>query len=121
VAPLRPFICVLVAVAVTFASVVAAFASTAKFAPQMDHPSMAGEATHMVDCDRLKPAHTGDHPECDQDRGCAGDFCMAKCFKIFASQRPRAARLDVPLLLQPFRSEYQDIWVDQPPAAPPRL
>lgn len=25
------------------------------------------------------------------------------------------------LLLQPFRSEHQDIWVDQPPAAPPRL
>jgi hypothetical protein len=120
VTPLRPFIGVLVAAAMTFASVVAAFASTAKFAPQIDHPSMAGEVTHMADCDRLRPAGTGDHRECDQDRGCADDFCMAKCFKVFASQKPQAARLDVSLLLQPFRSEHPDIWVDHPPAAPPR-
>jgi hypothetical protein len=122
VAPLRPLLCALLAIAIAFASVASPWATTAHSAPWVPQQQMAEVGpTDMSDCERMRQATKSDCPDCRKDKTCADNFCMAKCFKVFGHLpdiglpsvlATQAARL--------FRPDRLPDWSDQPLPTPPR-
>jgi hypothetical protein len=122
VARLRPLICALVAIAMTFASVASTWACTAHMAPMFPQPQMAMDVSmDMSDCDRMMQATKADCPDCDKDKTCADKFCLAKCFKVFGSLLEVRPLTPVTTSLpRPLGPEQPLHWSDRPPPTPPR-
>jgi hypothetical protein len=121
VAHTRAWICALVAIAMTFASITSAWATTGVFMRVTAlQPSAGSHGLDMSDCERMFKANPTDHHDSNGKGSCADEFCMAKCFKIFGGLQSRPSAVKVSNATQPLRLDRPAIWVDQPPAAPPR-
>ena len=117
---LRPLVCMLLTIAMVFASVASLWAATAHMAPivaQM-HAGM-DQMAGMSDCERMMQSQASERPDCDKT--CADKFCLAKCFKVFGGL-PNIGAF-VALVREPTRLLTADRllhWSEQPPLAPPR-
>ena len=129
--PCRAILSVLVAVAVLFAPMTAAWASDAQgMAMAMAHATahaVGGEgsvsAAPMQDCASMTmgAVDMADCPCCDTDTGCTTQLCMAKCFQLvgLVQQSKSVARLTM-ALLRPIDPAHRSDWSDQPRPPPPR-
>ena len=127
----RAILYALVAVAIVFAPMAAAWAGGAKgMSVAMAHTTshaVEGEdsvaASPMEDCASMmkNAANADDCPCCDKDKACPPQLCMAKCFQLLglAHQSPPVARL-VTALLRPTPPAHPPDWSDQPQPPPPR-
>jgi hypothetical protein len=119
----RALICTLVAIAMTFASVASAWAVSANigrsFPQQQQQQTRMSHDMAMPDCERMAHASKADTPDGKQE-SCADNFCMAKCFKVFASLQSDEPAVTMALTPHPFPLRFPAIWIDQPPFAPPR-
>lgn len=127
----RAILFVLLAVAIVFAQMAAAWAGGAKgMGAAMGHTAAhatEGEAgvavSPMEDCASMMKGAAGkaDCPCCDEDKACPPQFCMAKCFQFLGlvhQSRP-VARL-VTAVFRPTTPEHPPDWSDQPQLPPPR-
>jgi hypothetical protein len=127
VAHRRALICVLVAIAMTFASIASAWAVSVNAGRALPHRQIAiAQETAMPDCHRMAHQSEADAPTVKTDapdgknKSCADNFCMAKCFKIFGVIQPDVAAAIIAGSPPLFPAQLLAIWFDQPPFAPPR-
>jgi hypothetical protein len=117
----RLWIGTLVAIAMAIASISSVWASTANIARAIgQQQATVSPSFNMPNCERMMRIDTADHRESYDPWGCADDFCMAKCFKVFGIFQPRILAAMVSIPLQPFRLDRPAIWFSQPPITPPR-
>lgn len=116
----RALICILVAIAMTFASVASAWAVSVNVG--RGFPQQQTSISHdkaMPDCERMAHASKADAPD-GKHESCADNFCMAKCFKVFGCLQADELAVTMALSPHPFPLRLPAIWFDQPPFAPPR-
>lgn len=127
----RSILAALIAVAIVFAPMAAAWAGGARGTDGvMVHTAphvVANEDTvasgSMDDCASMMnvAAGTEDCPCCDEDKACPPQLCMAKCFQFLGlAQQSRPV---VRLVTAVFRSTtpaHPPDWSDQPQPPPPR-
>lgn len=117
----RLWIGTLVAIAMALASISSVWASTANIARAMGQPqATASPVPNLSDCERMMRMDGVDQRDSYNPWGCADDFCMAKCFKVFGIFQPRILAEMVSIPLQPSRLDRPAIWFHQPPITPPR-
>jgi hypothetical protein len=125
----RAMLSVLVAVAIVFAPITAAWAGGAKgMGGAMAHTTSnlvesKDAVSPMEDCASMMKvaAGTDDCPCCAKDKVCPPQFCMAKCFQfmgLFHQSRP-VVRL-VTAHYRSTTSAHPPDWSDQPQPPPPR-
>jgi hypothetical protein len=127
VAHWRALICVLVAIAMTFASIASAWAVSVNVGRVFPQPQMAAsQETSMPDCERMGhmskasgPTFKTDTPN-GKSKSCADNFCMAKCFKMFGGLQADETIVTIAGLPALLPLQRPAIWFDQPPFAPPR-
>jgi len=125
----RTMLSALIAVAILFAPMTAAWAGGAKGkgAAMAHTPPHLVEgkdvATTMEDCASMMKgtASTDDCPCCDEDKSCPPQLCMAKCFQFLGlAQQLRPVVHLVTALLRPTAPAHPPDWSDQPQPPPPR-
>jgi hypothetical protein len=123
----RSLICMLVTIAMTFASIASAWAVSANVGRGVSRPQMTvGQETATPDCDRMTHASKVGAPTVKTDaadgksKSCADNFCMAKCFKMFGGIQADETNVTIAGLPALFPLQRPAIWFDQPPFAPPR-
>ena len=127
----RAILSALVAVAIVFAPLAAAWAGGTKgmgatMAPTASHVVEVDDsvaASPMEDCaSMMKGAANADEcPCCDTDKACAPQFCLAKCFQFLGlgQQSVPVARL-MTTQFRPSAPAHPPDWSDQPQPPPPR-
>jgi len=127
----RAILSALVAVAIVFAPMTAAWAGGAKGVDvAMSHTAahtIEGEnsvaVSPMEDCASMMKgaAGTADCPCCDEDKACPPQFCMAKCFQFLGlAQQSRTVVRLVTAHYRPTTTAHPPDWSDQPQPPPPR-
>ena len=127
----RAILSTLVAVAIVFAPMTAAWAGGAKgMGAAMAHTvadATEGEAgvaaSPMEDCASMMKvaAGTDDCPCCDEDKACPPQLCMAKCFQFLGLvQQSRPIVRLVTTHYRPTTPAHPPDWLDQPQPPPPR-
>jgi hypothetical protein len=116
----RVLICLLVATAMTFASIASAWAVSVNIGREFGpHQMPVSQEATMPDCDRMAQTAKTDVP--DGKHGSSADnFCMAKCFKVFSSLYLDELAAIGANALPSFLTHDPAIWFDRPPFAPPR-
>ncbi len=125
----RAILSALVAVAIVFAPMAAAWAGGGKgMGVAMAHTTSnlvesKDAVSPMEDCASMMKvaAGTDDCPCCEKDKACPPQFCMAKCFQFMGllhQSRP-VARL-VTAVFRPTTPAHPPDWSDQPQPPPPR-
>lgn len=127
----RTMISVIVAVAIVFAPLAAAWAGGAKgtdvmmahAASHADEGEGSSDVSGMEDCASMMKgtADADDCPCCDKAKACPPQLCMAKCFQLLglAQQWRPVARL-MTALLEPTAPAHPPDWSVQPQPPPPR-
>jgi hypothetical protein len=110
-----------VAIAMNFASIASAWATSLNAAPTL--PEQQTAVSHhlaaMPDCEGMGHVSTPEAPG-EKHKSCADNFCIAKCFKVFGGIEPRKLAVRATPLPAPVAFRQPAIWRDPPPITPPR-
>ena len=127
----RSILAALIAVAIVFAPMAAAWAGGARgtngvmahTAPHVVANEETAASGSMDDCASMMKDAAGAHDCacCDKDKACPPQFCMAKCFQFIGlAQQSRPVASLVAAVFRPTTPAHPPDWWDQPQPPPPR-